>query len=106
MVRISRRGASRRNICQVEIASRFGPSLRRPHVGSIRGSQHQNLKEIVVQHKGDPWRILFAFDPNRKAILLVGGNKRGDNRWYEKNVPIADARYKTHLEEIESKDRK
>lgn len=47
------------------------------------------------------WRILFAFDPKRRSILLVGGNKQGDKRWYEKNVPIADARFEKHLNEME-----
>jgi hypothetical protein len=48
-----------------------------------------------------PWRILFAFDPNRAAILLVGGNKRGDKRWYKKHLPIADERFRRHLERLE-----
>ncbi len=91
---------------KLKLLAEFGPSLRRPHVGNIHGSRYQNLKEIIVQYKGDPWRILFAFDPNRKAILLVGGNKRGDDRWYEKNIPIADARYKNHLDVIEMDSKK
>ncbi len=56
------------------------------------------MKELCIQFRGDPWRILFAFDPNRAAVLLVGGNKRGDKRWYKKQIPIADARFKRHLE--------
>lgn len=69
---------------KLKLLAEFGPSLRRPHVGTINGSQYHNLKEIIVQYKGDPWRVLFAFDSRRNAILLVGGNKRGDNRWYIK----------------------
>lgn len=53
-----------------------------------------------VQYKGDPYRILYAFDPRRTAILLIGGNKTGDDRWYEKYVPIADRLYAVHLKEI------
>ena len=60
-----------------------------------------NMKELRVQFKGEPWRILFAFDPDRAAILLVGGNKRGDKRWYKKHLPIADERFRRHLERLE-----
>jgi hypothetical protein len=58
------------------------------------------MRELRVQYKGDPYRILYAFDPRRTAILLIGGNKTGDDRWYEKYVPIADRLYAVHLKEI------
>jgi hypothetical protein len=58
------------------------------------------MKELRVQFKGSPWRILFAFDPERKAILLVGGNKQGNKRWYKENIPIADKRFKDYLEQL------
>jgi hypothetical protein len=58
------------------------------------------MRELRVQHKGDPYRILYAFDPRRSAILLVGGNKTGDDRWYETYVPIADALYDKHLGQL------
>jgi hypothetical protein len=79
------------------------PQLGRPKVDSIHGSSISNLKELRIQFKGDPWRILFAFDPKRHAILLVGGNKANDKRWYEKFIPIAELRYTQHLEKIEKK---
>lgn len=47
------------------------------------------MKEIRIQYKGKPWRILFIFDPKRQAILLVGGNKTGNKRWYKENIPLA-----------------
>jgi hypothetical protein len=53
-----------------------------------------------VQHAGDPYRILFCFDPRRAAILLLGGNKRGNDRWYEEFVPVADRIYDDYLDEI------
>ncbi|MGZ5951772.1 MAG: type II toxin-antitoxin system RelE/ParE family toxin [Isosphaeraceae bacterium] len=56
---------------------------------------------ILNPFRGDPWRILFAFDPNRAAILLVGGNKRGDKRWYKKHLPIADERFREHLDRLQ-----
>jgi hypothetical protein len=55
------------------------------------------MKELVIQHAGRPYRVLYAFDPRRSAILLLGGDKTGDDRWYEKFVPIADRLYDEHL---------
>ncbi|MBF2063299.1 MAG: type II toxin-antitoxin system RelE/ParE family toxin [Calothrix sp. C42_A2020_038] len=57
-------------------------------------SSFNNMKELRFQFKGSPWRILFVFDLLRKAILLVGGNKQGNKRWYKENIPIADKRFK------------
>lgn len=54
-----------------------------------------------MQHKGLPYRILYAFDPRRVALLLLGGNKGGDDRWYEVHIPLADKIYEQHLKEIE-----
>jgi hypothetical protein len=58
------------------------------------------MKELRIQYKGKPWRVLFAFDLERHAILLVGGNKGGDKRWYTKHVPIADERFRRHMESL------
>lgn len=77
-----------------------GPALGRPHVDSIQGSRHANMKELRVQHRGRPWRVLFAFDPRRMAYLILAGDKTGDLRWYEVNVPRADDIYDRHLQEI------
>jgi hypothetical protein len=82
---------------------KLGPALGRPRVDTLTGSRLPNLKELRVQYQGDPWRILFVFDPERQAILLVGGNKRGNKRWYEKAIPLAEQRYKRHLENLEKK---
>lgn len=82
---------------KVELLRQFGPALRRPNCGPVNSSRHANMKELIVQHGGDPYRVLFAFDPRRCAILLIGGNKTGDDRWYEKFVPIADNLYDEHL---------
>ena len=78
-----------------------GPQLGRPYVDTVAGSAFQNMKELRVQHRGAPWRIFFAFDPDRAAILLVGGNKQGDKRWYKRFLPVADERYRRHLERLE-----
>jgi len=58
------------------------------------------MKELRIQHQGEPWRILFAFDPKRQAILLVGGNKASNKKWYKENIPIADKRYREYLETL------
>jgi hypothetical protein len=81
-----------------------GPMLRRPYVGTIDGSRHANMKELRVQHAGSPYRILFAFDPKRVAILLIGGNKTGDPRWYDRMVPVADDLYDKHLAGLRKED--
>jgi hypothetical protein len=56
---------------------------------------------VLIQHQGEPWRILFAFDPLRQAILLVGGNKSGNKRWYKESILLADRRYKQYLKTLE-----
>lgn len=77
-----------------------GPDLPFPFSSGIKGSRHGHLRELRVQHKGKPYRILYAFDPRRIAILLTGGLKAGDDRWYERYVPRADDLYDEHLREI------
>jgi hypothetical protein len=85
----------------VTVLEQRGPALRRPLVGTIVGSRYANMKELVVQHAGRPYRVLFAFDPQRCAILLIGGDKTGNARWYEQHVPIADRLYDGHLEALQ-----
>jgi hypothetical protein len=83
----------------LDILEEQGATLGRPYVDTIKGSVFANMKELRVQHGGNPYRILFAFDPQRQAVVLIGGNKGGDKRWYEKNIPIADRRFIEYLEE-------
>ncbi len=78
---------------KVEMLRQYGPALRRPHSGSISSSRHPNMKELIIQHAGRPCRVLYAFDPRRCAILLIGGDKTGDERCYERFVPVADDLY-------------
>ena len=75
-----------------------GPNLGAPHTSKIHGSRHGRMRELRVQHQGRPYRILYVFDPRRVGILLIGGDKTGNNRWYEEFVPQADAIYDAHLE--------
>ena len=74
-----------------------GSQLRYPYSSEIRNSKHSHLRELRVQHRGEPYRVLYAFDPRRKAILLCGGRKTGRDRWYDKQVPLADRLYDEHL---------
>ena len=90
---------------KVGLLEECGPAPGRPHVDTIRGSRHPNMKELIVQHAGRPYRILFAFDPRRSAILLIGGDKTGRDRWYEEYVPRADRLYDQHLETLRREDR-
>jgi hypothetical protein len=82
---------------KVILLQRFGPALRRPHSDVVASSKHPNMKELRIQHMGRPYRVLYAFDPRRSAILLLGGDKTGKDRWYEEFVPIADKIYDAHL---------
>ena len=82
----------------VRLLEAKGPTLGFPHSSGINGSRHAHMRELRVQHQGRPYRLLYAFDPRRIAILLLGGDKTGDGRWYEVFVPRADDLYDLHLE--------
>lgn len=77
-----------------------GTSLGFPHSSAIETSKHGHMRELRIQHGGDPYRVFYAFDPRRTAMLLIGGCKVGDDRFYERMVPWADRIYDNHLEEI------
>ena len=82
-----------------------GPSLGFPFSSQVKTSRFPEMRELRAQAGGDPLRILYAFDPGRTAILLVAGNKTGDDRWYETNVPIADRLFERHLLTIEKENK-
>ena len=84
-------------LVSLSILRDVGPTLARPHVDSVKGSKHSNMKELRTQYRGQPLRTFFAFDPARAAIILIGGNKRGDKRFYNKMIPVADAIFDRHL---------
>lgn len=65
-----------------------------------RGSRHEHMRELRIQSGGEPYRVFYAFDPRRTAALLIGGNKAGDDRFYEKMIPAADRLYDVYLIEI------
>ena len=89
----------------VKLIEQFGPSLKFPHSSDVRQSRHGNMREFRSQYAGKPYRTFYAFDPRRIAILLIGGDKTGDDRFYDVMVPIADRIYDEYLKEIqEEKD--
>lgn len=82
------------------LLAEVGPALKRPIVGDVVASRHSNMKELIVS-RGGALRVLFAFDPRRHAILLLGGDKSGQwTEWYRWAVPAADDLYDTHLGEL------
>ncbi|MBS7779375.1 type II toxin-antitoxin system RelE/ParE family toxin [Acidovorax sp. CCYZU-2555] len=84
----------------VRLLEARGPQLGFPHSSGINGSRHGHMRELRTQHEGRPLRTLYAFDPRRAAILLIGGDKTGHDRWYDVHVPIADRLYDEHLEQL------
>jgi len=78
-----------------------GPRLGFPYSSDVATSRHAHMRELRVQHRGRPYRVLYAFDPRRTALLLIGGDKTGDDRWYERFVLIADRLYDAHLLTLE-----
>ncbi len=84
----------------VRLLEQRGPALGFPHTSGISRSKHSHMRELRIQHQGRPYRVLYAFDPRRSAILLIGGDKTGNDRWYEENVSQADRVYDVHLDEL------
>ena len=85
---------------KVGLLEERGPQLGDPHTSQIKNSVYGHMRELKVQHAGRPYRILYAFDPRRVGVLLIGGDKTGRDRWYEEFVPVADELYRLHLETI------
>jgi hypothetical protein len=81
-----------------------GPNLPYPYSSGISGSRHAHMRELRVQSGGKPLRVFYAFDPRRAAVLLIGGDKTGDKRFYEHMIPVADDLYDEHLAELEKEN--
>ena len=81
-----------------------GPALGRPYADTIKGSKLTNLKELRISIRGSPYRLFYAFDPDRRAIVLCGGNKAGDRRFYPRLIPLAEAAFATHLQSLRELD--
>lgn len=88
----------------VQLLEIRGTALPFPYSSGITGSRHSHMRELRIQHQGNPYRVLYAFDPRRVALLLIGGNKTGNDRWYLEYVPIADRLYDEHLQTLHKED--
>lgn len=91
---------------KVKLLEMVGPALGRPHAETLsKQSRFPNMKELRIVHRGDAYRVLFAFDPRRVAILLLGGRKP-DQKWYKTAIPAADKPYEEHLKQVEKEKEK
>jgi len=89
-------------VAALELLAERGPQLGRPLVDTVVGSRHRNMKELRPGSSGrSELRVLFAFDPERRAILLVAGDKAGNwQKWYRVHIPVADERFSEHLDKL------
>ncbi len=90
-------------LAHAQLLAEFGPDLGRPTVDTLKGSRHANMKELRFAWHGGAWRVAFAFDPRRRAVLLVGADKDGadQKRFYKRLLLLADVRYDDHLSSLE-----
>ena len=85
---------------RVELLTEHGPNLPFPYSSDVRSSRHGRMRELRAQQAGRPIRVFYAFDPRRTSILLIGGDKTGNDRFYQEYVPVADDLYDEHLKEL------
>jgi hypothetical protein len=88
----------------VRLLEEYGPNLGFPYSSGVHGSRYPEMRELRVQSKGRPIRVLYAFDPRRTAILLIGGDKTGQERWYERYVPEAETILERHLKKLKEEN--
>jgi len=95
-------------LAMTRLLQQFGPQLKRPYADTMNGSRHANMKELRFDAADGVWRVAFAFDPRRKAVLLVAGDKSGgsEKRFYRQLIKRADDRYDAHLSRLRKKERK
>jgi hypothetical protein len=87
---------------QLVVLETLGPTLGRPHADTLKGSRHRNMKELRFSVGDGEWRIAYAFDPHRQAVVLVGANKSGvaSDRFYRRLIATADRRFDEHLADL------
>lgn len=95
-------------LAMTRLLRQFGPQLKRPHADTLNDSRHANMKELRFNAADGVWRVAFAFDPKRKAILLMAGDKSGgsEKRFYRELIDKADDRFDAHLARLKNKERK
>ncbi|MCY3703466.1 MAG: type II toxin-antitoxin system RelE/ParE family toxin [Rhodospirillales bacterium] len=84
----------------VELLMEYGPHLPFPYSSGVLGSRHGHMRELRIQSSGRPLRVFYALDPRRTAILLIGGDKTGNARFYNQYVPVADRLHDIYLSEL------
>ncbi|MGV1954206.1 type II toxin-antitoxin system RelE/ParE family toxin [Agrobacterium sp. 22-214-1] len=91
-------------IAVTKLLSDYGPQLGRPYADTLKGSKHSNMKELRFEAAEGEWRAAFAFDPQRRAILLVAGDKSGGSQklFYRRMIAKADFRFSEHLESLKT----
>ncbi len=89
-------------LVKVELLKLYGHELKRPHADTLNGSKHSNMKELRFNADNGVWRVAFAFDPERQAILLVAGDKSetSQERFYKQLIKRADKRFDEHLQDM------
>ena len=92
-------------LAHAELLEKLGPNLGRPRADTLKGSKHSNMKELRFNAADGVWRVAFAFDPARQAVLLTAGDKVGvsQKRFYKRLISIADARFDSHLAGLKKK---
>jgi hypothetical protein len=95
-------------LAEVAMLEKYGPLLNRPHVDTLNGSKHTNMKELRFKASDGVWRVAFAFDPLRQAILLVAGDKSGmsEKQFYKQLIKKADERFDDHLAQLKKQKEK
>ena len=93
-------------LAYVKLLQSAGYQLRRPHADTLNGSSHSNMKELRFKVRNGVWRVAYAFDPKRQAILLVAGDKTGvsQKRFYKQLIAKADRRFNAHLHQLEERE--
>jgi hypothetical protein len=92
-------------LAHARLLEQFGPTLGRPRVDTLNGSKHANMKELRFDADDGVWRVAFAFDPKRRAVLLVAGDKSGgsEDRFYRQLLRTADKRFDQHIKDVKKK---
>jgi hypothetical protein len=95
-------------VAHAKLLEDYGPQLGRPHADTLKGSKHANMKELRFSAADGVWRVAFAFDPRRQAVVLVAGDKAGvsEERFYKRLIAKADKRYAGHLQRLSKSSRK
>jgi hypothetical protein len=95
-------------MAHARLLEEFGPTLRRPHADTLKGSAYDNMKELRFHADDGVWRVAFAFDPKRKAVLLVCADKSGgsEKKFYKRLIAKADERFGSHLRRVKEEERR